>query len=109
MSLSRHTFPLRFGPLGPILRPALLPVRHPRRIERAPHHVIAHPGQVLDATAADEHDRVLLQIVAYTRDISSDLDPVSQPNARDLPQRRVGLLGSRGINASTDAAPLRAA
>src|SRR6478609_8788058 len=55
----------RLGRLGAVLGTALLPVLHALRVERAAHDVVAHAGQVLDATAADQHDRVFLQVVAF--------------------------------------------
>src|SRR6185436_11825806 len=45
-------------PLGAVFGPALAAVLHALRIERAAYDVVAHAGQVLDATATDEHDRV---------------------------------------------------
>src|SRR6267142_4453676 len=50
-------------PLGSVLGAALLAVLHALRVQRAAHDVIAHPGQILDAAAADQHHRVLLQIM----------------------------------------------
>jgi len=34
--------------------------------------VITHAGKITNTAAADEHNRVLLKIVAFTRDIDSD-------------------------------------
>src|SRR6185503_20246629 len=51
------------GPLGAVLRARLLAVLDARGVEAAAHHVVAHAGQVLHAAAADEHYRVLLQVV----------------------------------------------
>src|SRR6266853_151148 len=58
-----------FWPFRPILRPALLAVRHTGGIERSAHHVIADAGKILHTAPADEHDRVLLQIVPDARDV----------------------------------------
>src|SRR5215813_1780088 len=55
---------LRFGPLGPILRSALPAIRHTGRIQRATDYVISHAGKILHTAAADQHNRVLLQVVA---------------------------------------------
>src|SRR3954452_19145131 len=52
-----------------VLGAGLLAVRHAGRIERAAHDLVAHARQVLDAPAAHEHDRVLLQVVALARDV----------------------------------------
>src|SRR5688572_5343088 len=77
-------------------------------IERPADDVVADAGQVLHTTAADEHDGVLLQVVAFTGDIGDHLDPVREPHARDLAQRRVRLLRRRRVDAHADAALLRA-
>src|SRR6266851_5099450 len=41
------------GPLGAVLRTALLPILDALGIQHAAEDVVAHAGQVLDATAAD--------------------------------------------------------
>src|SRR5579884_1084912 len=96
------------GALGSIFRTALLAVRNTGGIESAAHHVIADTGQVLDAASADQHNRVLLEVVADTRYIGCDFDPVGQPHARHFPQSRIRLLRSGCIDAGTNTAPLRA-
>src|SRR5713226_3946113 len=52
---------------------------------------------------------MLLQVVADAGNIGVDLDPVGEPDARDLAQRGVGLLGSRGFHLGAYAALLRRA
>src|SRR5262245_7045028 len=96
------------GRLGAVLRPALLAPTHPARVQRPAHDVVAHPRQVLHATAADEHDRVLLKVVPLARDVARDLDPVGEPDARHLAQRGVRLLGRGRIDTRTHAPLLRA-
>src|SRR3954454_15005675 len=93
--------------LDAVLRTGLLAVRDAGRVERAAHDLVAHARKVLDAPAAYEHDRVLLEVVPLTRDVGRDLHPVRQPHARDLSQRRVRLLGRRRVDARADAAALR--
>src|SRR2546430_11398642 len=44
---------------------------HTRAVQRAANGVIAHAREILHATAADEHYRVLLKIVALTADRKS--------------------------------------
>src|ERR1700727_1074971 len=94
------------GALGAIFGAALLTVGHADRVQSAAHYVIAHTGQILYTAAADEHDRVLLQVVADTGDIGGDFHTVGQANAGDLTQRRVRLLGGLRVNAGADTAPL---
>src|SRR5580704_7412143 len=88
---------------------ALAPFLHADRVERAADYVKAHSGQILDAAAADQHHRVLLQIVPDPRNVGVDLIAVGEPHARDLAQRRVGLLGRSGLDLRAHAALLRRA
>src|SRR5262249_48650633 len=78
-------------------------------VERAADDLVANARQVLHPAAADEHDRVLLQVVADARDIGRDLDATGEPDAGHLAQRGVGLLRSGRVDARADAAALRAA
>src|SRR4249920_610618 len=83
-SLRRGMVSARLRRFGAVLGAALLAVFHALRVERAAHDVVAHARQVLDAAAADQHHRVLLQVVALTRDIGDDFHTVAQTHARDL-------------------------
>src|SRR5438270_13192744 len=87
----------------------LLAAAHALRVERATDDLVADAGEVLHPAAADEHDRVLLQVVPDTRDVRRDLDAAGQPHPRDLAQRGVRLLRRRRVDARAHAAPLRAA
>src|SRR6185436_8159812 len=98
---------LRPGPLGPVLGPALLPPLDAHRVQGSADHVIAHSGKVLHAAAPDHHDRVLLEVVPDARDVGRDLDPVRQPHARHLAERRVRLLRRGRVDAHAHAALLR--
>src|SRR5258707_7192251 len=95
--------------LGAVFGAALAPFLDADRIERAADYVVPHSGQILDAAAADQHHRVLLQIVSDARYVSIDLIAVGEPHARDLAQRRVGLLGRSGLDLRAHAALLRRA
>src|SRR5262245_41239231 len=92
------------GALGAVLAALLLAVRHARRVQRAADDVVAHARQVAHAAAADEHDGVLLQRVLLARDVGRDLLAVAQLDARDLAQRRVGLLGRLDLDLQAHAA-----
>src|SRR5258705_9519010 len=72
-----------------VFRPRLLAILDAGGVERAAHHVIANARQVLDAAAADQHDRVLLQIVAFAADVADDFEAVRQANLRHLAERGV--------------------
>src|SRR4051812_19313914 len=92
--------------LHAVLGPGLLAIRHAGGVERSAHDLVADARQVLDAAAAHEHDRVLLQVVALARNVDRDLHPVREPHARDLAQRRVRLLRGGGVDARADAPAL---
>src|SRR5260221_723434 len=91
-----------------VLRTALAAILDALGVERAADDVVAHAGQILDAAAADQHHRVLLQVMAFAGDVARHLEPVGETDAGDLAQRRVRLLRRRRIDAGADAALLRA-
>src|SRR5690606_9456935 len=91
-----------------VLRTRLPAILHALQVERAPDDVVAHAGEILHAAAADQHDRVLLQVVPLAADIRDHLEAVGEAHLRNLAQRRVRLLRSRRVDARADAAPLRA-
>src|ERR1700759_3065857 len=93
--------------LGAVFRTALLAVLDALGIQHAAEDVVAHAGQVLDATAAYHDHRVLLQIMAFTGDVADHLEAVGQADLGDLAQRRVRLLRRRGVDARANAALLR--
>src|SRR5271165_1360322 len=100
--------PLRsLRPLGAVLRPALLAVLDALRVEHAAQDVVAHAGQILDAAAADHHHGMLLQVMAFARNVTDDLKTIGQANLGDLTQSRVRLLRGRRVNAGAHAALLR--
>src|SRR5690348_1574226 len=101
-------FSASLGLFRAVLGAALLALGHAGGIQRAAHGVVAHARQVLDATAADEHDRVLLQVVAFAADVADDLETVGQAHLGDLAQGRIRLLRRRGVHARAHAATLRA-
>src|SRR5262249_28720531 len=106
-TFTRHTSPL-FGTLRAVLAARLLAVLDARRVERAADDVIAHPWEILHATAANQHDRVLRQIVPLAWNVRGNFHAVGEPHAGDLAERRVRLFRGRGIDASADTALLRA-
>src|ERR1700751_1732229 len=67
------SYSLLLRPLGAVLGAALLALSDAGTVERAAPGVITHAGEVLAATAADQHHRVLLQVVAFAADVAGDL------------------------------------
>src|SRR5690606_28097514 len=94
--------------LRAVLRTGLAALRDAGGVEAAAHGVVAHARQVLHTTAADQHHRVLLQVVAFATDVADDLEPVRQTRLGDLAQGGVRLLRRRRVDARADAAALRA-
>src|SRR6187431_2680261 len=84
----------------------LLAVLDTLGVERAADDLVADTGKVLHPAAADEHDRVLLEVVADTRDVSGDLDAARQAHAGDLAEGGVRLLRGGRVDARADAASL---
>src|SRR5204862_436820 len=66
------------------------------RVERAADDVVTKAREVLDAAAADEDDRVLLEVVTLARNVRRHFHAVREANAADLPESRVRLLRGRG-------------
>src|SRR5262245_57559172 len=95
--------------LGPVLGPGLLAVGDAGGVERRADDLVAHAREVLDAASADQHDRVLLQVVPDARDVAGDLHAVREAHAGDLAQRGVRLLRRDGVHARAHAALLRRA
>ena len=55
--------------------------------------MITYTGEVLHTTAADEHDGVLLQVVALAGDVGVDLLAVGQTNTCTLRMAELGFFG----------------
>src|SRR6476620_11844224 len=67
-----------FGALGAVLRAGLPAVLDALRIEDAAEHVVANAGKIANTAAADQHDAVLLEVVALARNIADHLALVGQ-------------------------------
>src|SRR3546814_4741389 len=80
-----------------------------RGVEGAADDLVSHTRQVLHTTAAHEHDRVLLEVVALTGDVGRDLLAARQAHAGDLAEGGVRLLRGVGEHARAHAATLRRA
>src|SRR5262249_53981926 len=69
-----------------VLRAALTPILGTDRVESAADNVVADAGEVLHTAAANEDDRVLLEVVTHPGDVGRHLDAVGEPHARNLPE-----------------------
>src|SRR3954452_21823792 len=70
----------------------LLAVADTLGVQRSANDLVTHAGEVLHPAAADEHDRVLLQVVTDAGDVGGHLDLAAELHTSDLAQRRVRLL-----------------
>src|SRR5690554_7458076 len=70
--------------------------------------MVANARKVLDATAANQHHAMLLEVMPLTRNIAGDLDPVGQTHTRDLTKSGVRLLGGGRVHACAHPTLLRA-
>jgi hypothetical protein len=75
-------------------------------VSSVPRMMCSAPRQILHASAADQHARVLLQVVSDARDVCRDFGPTGQTHARHFAQRRIRLLRSRRVDADAHAASL---
>src|SRR6201994_3740216 len=94
--------------LGAIERAALLAVLHALGVEHATDDVIANTRKILHAAAADQHDAVFLQVMAFAGDVAQRFEAGGQTHLGDLAQGGVRLLRRRGVDAGADGALLRA-
>jgi len=86
----------------------LLSVIYTGSIQCPSHDVIAYTGQVFYPPASNEHDGVLLEVVAFTAYIGVYFFAIGEAHTCHLPQGRVGLFGSSGIYPQTNATALGA-
>src|SRR5690606_31228719 len=99
---------LRLRTLSTVLRATLTTLGDTRGVQAATHSVLTHARQVLDPAAADQHDAVLLQVVAFATDVRGHLVTVGQAYPADFAKGRVRLLRSSRIDAGADTTALRA-
>src|SRR5439155_27340204 len=97
---------LRVRVLRAVQRAAALAVFHAGRVERAADDVVLHRRKVGHRATADEDARVLLAVVADSRDVGRHFHAVGEADAGDLPQGGVRLLGGHGAHDRADAALL---
>src|SRR3546814_17824556 len=65
--------------------------------------MIADAGQVAHTAAANQHDRVLLKVMAFAWDVADHFALVGETHLGDLAKRRVRLLRGRGVDARAHA------
>ena len=98
-----------FRTLVAVTAAGLTTITHAQSIQNTTDHLIPHTREVTNSSAANQHDRVLLQIVAFARNISSDLFAIRKSHTSHLSKSRVRLFGGYRLHLKTDATLLRAA
>src|SRR5215469_16516869 len=64
------TYPLLLAALRAVLGATLLALVDASAVEGAADGVVPHAREILDTAAADEHHRVLLQVVTFAADVA---------------------------------------
>ena len=77
---------LALGALCAVLGTGLHTAGHTLGIQRTTDDVVTDTGQILDTTAADQNNAVLLQVVALSGNVACHLNAVGQTNSGDLSQ-----------------------
>ena len=100
---------LGLGLFRSIFRTTLLPVRNPCSIKGPANNMISDTGKIFNTPSPNQHNRMLLEIMANSRNISRYLEPVRHPDTSDLSQGRVRFFRGSRIHPDTHTPPLRAA
>ena len=79
--------------LAPYLGTDCLRSLTPCSIQGTTNGVVTHTRQVLHTTTANQNNRVLLKVVAFTADVRNDFETIGQTNLANLTQSRVRLSG----------------
>ena len=69
--------------------------------------MVTHTGKIAYTAAADQNNRVFLQVVAFAGDVGNDFALVGQADLGNLAESGVRLLRRRGIDAGANTALLR--
>jgi hypothetical protein len=84
----------------------LLAAVDPKGIKRTTDDVVTHTWQILHSTTANKNNRVFLEVVTLTADVSDDFISVGQANLGNLTKRGVGLFRCASVNLETNATAL---
>lgn len=71
--------------------------------------MVPHSRQIFDSASADHYNRMLLQIMTFSRNVSRYFNTVCEPDSRDLSKSRIWLLRSRCVYSRADSSFLRTA
>jgi hypothetical protein len=94
--------------LRTIFRATLFAILNTGSIQSATNNVVAHTWQILNPSATNHHDRVFLQIMTDSRNISSYLKPRGEANPSHFTQSGVWLFRCSSVNPCANPTTLRA-
>ena len=103
-----HNLHSLFRSLGTIFGSPLLAVSDALGVEDTTNNVVANSREILNATATNHNDRVLLKIVALSRNVADHFITVRQPYLGNFAQRRIRFFGRRRVDTRANAPLLRA-
>ena len=84
----------------------MLPVGNTLCIQRSADDVVTYTRQVTDSSAADQDNRVLLQVVSDTGNVDRCFQTVGKTYSRDLTKSGVRLFGGHRLDDGADASLL---
>ena len=96
-----------FGPLCAVLGTSLLAVCNACCIQCAADDVISGTGQILNSSASDQNNTVLLQIVPFAGDVGCNFDSIGKTYSGDFTKCRIRLLRCSRLDCCADTALLR--
>lgn len=99
-------FKVLLGALCAVSRAALLPVLYTGCIQCTAHYAISDTGQVFHPSPLKQHYRVLLKVMALSRNVGDHLNTIRKSYLCNLPQSRIRLFGSGCINTGTNSSAL---
>lgn len=88
--------------LTTILAPSAMPIDHPGKVQSPSDQLVPHSRQIRYTSSSHEDNRMFLQIMSFTRDISRDDFPIGATHTGDLSHGRVGFLGFCSEDFGTD-------
>ena len=96
-----------FRPLSAVFGTSLLAVCNACCIQCAADDVISGTGQILNSSASDQNNTVLLQIVPFAGDVGCNFDSIGKTYSGDLTKCRIRLLRCSRLDCCADTAFLR--
>ena len=89
--------------LGTVFGTTLLTTAYTGSIQCTTNDVVTYTGKIFNTTAADQHDRVLLQVVAFAWNVGVNLLAIRQTHTRHLAESGVRLrrCGRRYLDTDT--------